>query len=85
METKDKILNSETNMMEQIQKSIPQIVVIRLQAMKILKNLQESGMQLEVAAEEINDAIEALSTAEVAMSSAHHHLLVSHTEISYRG
>ena len=77
METTAKIITKESEMMQAIRESITQIVGIRLDAMKALKWLSRQNPELELAAEEIEEAIEALSKAETAMGNAHQNLLVS--------
>lgn len=84
MENRNQILRKEENMMESLRKTIPQVVIIRLKAMKILKELQQGGVELEMAAEELNDAVDALSKAETAMGCAHQNLLVSHTIVTFK-
>lgn len=63
--------------MESIRKSIIKIVRIRLDAMKALKWLSLQGTELELASNEIDEAIDALSHAETAMGNVHQNLLVS--------
>ena len=77
METTAKIITKESEMMQSIRESIAQIVGIRLDAMKSSKWLSRQNPELELAAEEIEEAIEALSKAETAMGNAHQNLLVS--------
>lgn len=77
METTAKIITKESEMMQSIRESIAQIVGIRLGAMKASKWLSRQNTELELAAEEIEEAIEALSKAETAMGNAHQNLLVS--------
>ena len=77
METTAKIITKESEMMQSIRESIAQIVGIRLDAMKASKWLSRQNPELELAAEEIEEAIEALSKAETAMGNAHQNLLVS--------
>ncbi|MCM1505443.1 MAG: hypothetical protein NC127_09635 [Muribaculum sp.] len=83
MENRNQILRKEENMMESLRETIPQVVIIRLKAMKILKELQQGGAEHEMAAEELNDAVDALSKAETAMGCAHQNLLVSHTIVTF--
>lgn len=71
------IINEEGAMMEYIRESITQIVGIRLKAMKASKWMSKQSTELELAANEIEDAIEALSRAETAMGNGHQNLLVS--------
>lgn len=77
METTEIIINEESEMMQSIRESITQIVGIRLKAMKASKCLSRQNSELELAANEIEEAIEALSRAETAMGNAHQNLLVS--------
>lgn len=63
--------------MHSIRESTKQIVGIRLESMKALKWMSKQDMELELAASEIEEAIEALSRAETAMGNAHQNLLVS--------
>lgn len=83
MEDRNQILRKEENMMESLRETIPQVVIIRLKAMKILQELKQGGAELEMAAEELNDAIDALSKAGTAMGCAHQNLLVSHTIVTF--
>lgn len=64
-------------MMQSVRESTKQIVGIRLEAMKALKWLSKQDMELELAANELEAAVESLSRAEIAMGNAHHNLLVS--------
>lgn len=64
-------------MMKSVRESITQIVGIRLDAMKASKWLSRQDCELELAANEIEEAIEALSHAETAMGNAHQNILVS--------
>lgn len=82
MENRNQILRKEENMMESLRETIPQVVIIRLKAMKILQELKQGGAELEMAAEELNEAVDALSKAETAMGCAHQNLLVSHTIVT---
>ena len=77
MGTTEIIINEETVMMQSIRESITQIVDIRLKAMKASTWLSRQSSELELAANEIEDAIESLSRAETAMGNAHQNLLVS--------
>ncbi len=77
MEKTNEIIRKESEMMESIRESTKQIVGIRLEAMKALKWLSKQDVELELAANELESAIEALSRAETAMGNAHHNLLVS--------
>jgi len=77
METTEIIINDESEMMQSIRESITQIVGIRLKAMKASKWLSRQNSELELAANEIEEAIEALYRAETAMGNAHQNLLVS--------
>ncbi len=70
--------------MQSVCDSTRQIVVIRLKAMKALKWLSKQDMELELAASEIEEAIESLSRTEVAMGNAHHNLLVSQATLQAR-
>lgn len=81
MESKDTILQKEEKMMKDIRDFIPQVVVIRLQSMKLLKELQRQDNNLELATEEMAEAVDALQKAETAMGNAHQNLLISHTTL----
>ncbi len=77
MEKTNEIIRKESEMMESIRESIKNVVGIRLKAMKSAKWLTKQNTELELAAEEMDNAIEALSKAETAMGNAHQNLLVS--------
>lgn len=77
MESKERIIKKDSEIMQSIREIVTMIVGIRLEVMKASKWLSKQGVELELASNEIEEAIEALSRAETAMGNAHQHLLVS--------
>ncbi len=84
MEKTKEIICKESEIMELIRESINNIVGIRLKTMKAAKWLSHQNTELELAAEEMDNAIEALSKAETAMGNAHQNLLVSQATLKYK-
>lgn len=83
MEAKDNVIKTEEQIIDAIRKSIPQIVKIRLDVMRMLKRVQSQDAELEIASEEITEAIEALHKAEQSMGNAQLSLLISQTTLEY--
>lgn len=82
MNTKE-IMTSETSMMENLRQTIEMVVSIRLQVMKLTKQLKKCGIEVDVATEDMVEAIELLQDAETSMGNAHQNLLVSHATLKH--
>lgn len=73
----------EDKCMEDIRNIVPQTVGIRLALLNLNKRMQSQGLELELATEQIQQAIESLYEAEDALGKAHQHLLVAQSTMRY--
>lgn len=64
-----------------LQDIIQNLVGIRMKAMCLLGKCQTGGSRLELAAEELDDAIEMLRTAEVSLGAALLNMIIAHATL----
>lgn len=81
----NEVLRKESLMERDIRDIIKHIVVIRLDAMRILQWLKAQEYDLTDATEEMSEAVDTLYETEKALGNAHQLLLVSGVTLSHRG